>query len=582
MSIIVQALLASRHETRWVAYMMGTGHEPFRPEQDLAKEQDDLWKSPREISRWICSIWRVLEGRSMSTATHTAKPASERDPGRWMALYSVIVAALAVTLDGAIMGLIAPAVAEDLGANAATIGLISSMSMLMLAAFILGGGTLGDIYGRKRFLAYGLVGSTITSVLVMVTPSAALLIPVRALAGIMAALVNPLALAIIMVTFDKEERPKALGLYGAAIGVVGGLGTIVIAFLNQQFGWRATFGLIALFAVVGFIMVRRFVQESKAGGSKRVDWVGIMLTAGGLFGIVYGINQAAAQGFGSPAVWVPVGIGVVLLVVLVLYSKRTQDPALQLRLFQNRIFSVGVLLFMVIGFASMGAFFQLSTYLQSLQEVSPIQASLTLLPYTLSLFVFAILAGGWVGKRSNQLLIGGGLALMTLGLAAMAVLLNPAAGFWVYLVPLVLLGGGQSIANIPRMSAVLATAPPELAGAASATNNASMQLGSALGIAVLGALFQGFARTAYTSDLTALGFNAADIEKSVKVLRAWLEANSGDVASQFGITVQQLQGVISNYQHAYTSGVALVLWVAAAVVAAGVVLAWFTFGKSKK
>jgi len=506
----------------------------------------------------------------------------ERDPGRWTALYSVIVAVLAVTLDGAIMGLIAPAVAEDLGAGAATIGLISSMSMLMLAAFILGGGTLGDIYGRKRFLSYGLIGATITSVLAMLAPSAALLVPVRALAGIMAALVNPLALAIIMVTFDAEERPRALGLYGAALGVIGGLGTIAIAFLNQRFGWRATFVLILLFTVVGFIMVRRFVQESKAGGSKRVDWVGILLTAGGLFGIVYGINQAAAQGFGSPAVWVPVGIGVVLLVVLVLYSKRTQDPALQLKLFQNKIFSVGVLLFMVIGFGSIGAFFQLSTYLQSLQKVSPIQASLTLLPYTLSLFVFAILAGGWVGKRSNRLLIGGGLALMTLGLAAMAVLLNPAAGFWVYLVPLVLLGGGQSIANIPRMSAVLATAPPELAGAASATNNASMQLGSALGIAVMGALFQGFARTAYTSDLAVLGLNAADIEKSVKVLRAWLEANSGDVASQFGITVQQLQAVIGNYEGAYTTGVAQVLWVAAAVVAVGAVLAWFTFGKSKK
>jgi len=496
-----------------------------------------------------------------------------------MALYSVIVAVLAVTLDGAMMGLIAPAVAQDLGADAATIGLISSMSMLMLAAFILGGGTLGDIYGRKRFLSYGLIGVTTTSILAMLAPGAALLVPVRALSGIMAALVNPLALAIIMVTFDQEERPKALGLYGAALGVVGGLGTIVIAFLNQQFGWRATFGLIILFAVVGFIMVSRFVRESKAAGSKRVDWVGILLTAGGLLGIVYGINQAAAQGFGSPAVLVPAGIGAVLLVVLVLYSKRTEGPALRLSLFQNKIFSVGVLLFLMMGFAATGAFFQLSTYLQSLQKVSPIQASLTLLPYTLSLFVFAILAGGWVGRFANRFLIGGGLALMTLGLAAMALLLGPTAGFWAYLVPLVLLGGGQSIANIPRMSAVLATAPPELAGAASATNNASIQLGNSLGIAVMGALFQGFARKAYFSDLTALGLGTAEIEKSVQVLSAWLKANTGDVAAQFGITVRQLEGVISNYQNAYTSGVAQVLLIGAVVAAVGAVLAWFTFQK---
>jgi MFS family permease len=496
-----------------------------------------------------------------------------------MALYSVIVAVLAVTLDGALMGLIAPAVAQDLGANAATIGLISSISMLMLAAFILGGGTLGDIYGRKRFLSYGLIGAAVTSTVAMVAPGAALLIPVRALAGIMAALVNPLALAIIMVTFEKEERPKALGLYGAALGVVGGLGTIVISFLNQQFGWRATFALIILLAVVGFIMVRRFVQESKAGGSKRVDWIGILLTAGGLFAVVYGINQATAQGFGSPAVLVPVGIGAVLLVALVLYSKRTQEPALRLSLFQNKIFAVGVLLFLIMGFASMGSFFQLSTYLQSLQKVSPIQSALTLLPYTLSLFVFAILAGGWVGKHANRLLIGGGLALMTLGLAAMALMLGPAAGFWVYLVPMILLGGGFSIANVPRMSAVLATAPPELAGAASATNNASSQLGGSLGIAVMGALFQGFARNAYTRDLTALGLGTAEIERSVEVLSAWLKANAGDVAAQFGITVQTLEGVISEYQSAYTSGVAQVLLIGAVVVAVGAVLAWITFQK---
>jgi DHA2 family multidrug resistance protein-like MFS transporter len=127
------------------------------------------------------------------------------------------------------------------------------------------------------------------------------------------------------------------------------------------------------------------------------------------------------------------------------------------------------------------------------------------------------------------------------------------------------------------MSAVLSTVPPELAGAASATNNASMQLGSSLGIAVMGALFQGFARKTYIFDLTALGLDSTQINKSVEVLSTWLKANSGDVASQFGITTQQLQGVITNYQNAYTTGVAQVLWVGAVTLAIGAVLAWLTF-----
>ena len=516
----------------------------------------------------------------MANVDNLERIVKKRDPSRWMILASVLVGALSVLFDSALMGLIAPAISQDLGATATTIGLISAISTLMLAAFILGGGTLGDIYGRKRFLSYGLVGVTITSMMAMLSPNVGLLVPVRGLAGIMAAMVNPLALAIITVTFDQEERPKALGIYGAAMGVVGGLGTIVIAFLNQRFGWRATFTLIIFLAVVGLIMVIRFVKESKAGGDKRVDWIGILLTAMGLFGVVFGINQAGTQGFLSPAVLVPVIIGVVLLVVLIFYSRQAKDPALQLMLFKNKDFSVGVLLVLLMMFAAQGSFFQLSTYLQSLQQVSPIQAALTLLPYTLAVFVFSILAGGWVGKRSNRTLVTGGLLLMVIGLSAMGFLLSSVASFWVYLVPLILLGSGFSIANTPRISTVLGSAPPELAGAASATNNAAMQLGTSLGIAMLGALFQSAARNTYISNLTNLGLTSEKVEKSVQVLNEWLKTNSGDVAAQFGITVQQLEGVISEYQIAFTNGVTNVLWLSAGVIAAGTLLAWFKYKKT--
>lgn len=502
-----------------------------------------------------------------------------RDAGRWMALASIIVAVLAVVFDGAMMGLIAPAVAADLGADAATIGLIASITTLMLAAFILGGGTLGDIYGRKRLLTYGIIGLFGASILAMIVPSAGLLIPVRALSGITAALVNPLALAILTVTFDSEERPTALGVYFAAIGIVGGVGTILIQFLNQQFGWRSSFILIIALTIAAFVMVRRFVTESKAAGSRQVDWIGILLAAGGLFGVVYGINQAAVAGFGSSAVLAPVGIGVVLLVALVSYSRRIEQPALELSLFKNPVFGFGVLLFMLLGFTQMGAFFQLSNYLQSLQEVSPIQAAITLLPMTLSLFVFAILAGRWVGRFSNQLLIAGGMVLMTVGLVLMAWWLSPDAGFSVFLLPMILLGGGYSIANTPRVSAVLAAAPPELAGSASATNNASYQIGVSLGIAVMGAIFQSVARNAYVTDLEEAGLEADEIEQSAEVLREWLATNSGDVAAQFGIDVQQLEGVISNYQAAYTTGVAEVLLLGAVVTFVGVIIAWFTFSE---
>jgi MFS family permease len=517
----------------------------------------------------------------MTAVTDPVEMAAERDPGRWMVLAAAIMATLATVLDGTLMGLIAPAVSADLGVDPATIGLISTISVLMMAAFILGGGTLGDIYGRKRFLIYGLIGLIITSVLAFVAPSAAILIPVRALAGITSAVVNPLALAVITLVFAKEERPKAMGLYGAAIGIVGGGGSLVISFLNQQFGWRSTFFLGGVLAAIALLMVVRYVQESKAASGKVVDWLGILLTAAGLFGVIFGINQAATQGFASPAVLVPVGIGLVVLVILVLYSRNKVDPALQLVLFKKPVFSVGVLIWAMISFAAMGPFFQLSRYLQWLQKVTPIQAALTLLPFTLAMFVFAILAGQWTVKYGSKLLITGGLVVMAVGLVAMGFLLSPTAAFWVFLLPLAFLGGGYSIANTPRLSAVLGSAPPELAGSASATNNAIGQLGSALGIATMGALFQGFARGTYNADLVEMGFSTEQIAKSIEVLREWLKTNSVDVAAQFGITVRQLEGAVAEYQHAFTTGVSMILWVGAAVVVVGAVLAWLTFGKSE-
>ena len=504
---------------------------------------------------------------------------SSLDPKRWMVLYSAIVAVLAVVIDGAMMGLIAPSVAKDFGADPATIGLISSIGTLMLAAFILGGGILGDIYGRKRFLNYGVLGMVFTSILAMLAPSASLLVPIRALAGVMAAFVNPLALAIITVTFDARERPKAFGLFGAFIGIAGGFGTIIISFLSQQFGWRSAFWLVVVLAMIAYFMVSRFVSESKASEAKRLDWQGILLAAVGLFSIVYGINQAGLYGFLSLQVLAPVGIGAVVLAILISYSKRAEAPALQLSLFQNRVFATGVLLVLLMSFAATGAFFQLSNYLQALQKVSAIQSALTLLPFTLSLFVFAIVAGRLVGKYPTRVLIAGGMVIMTIGLVLMAFWLKPNVGFWGYFLPLILLGGGNSLANTPRVNATLASAPPEQAGSASAINNASGQLGNALGIAVLGALFQSFAKKNYFDDLKSAGMDETQIQKSVEILQTWLKANAGDVSAKFGIAAQQFTDVIGNYENAYTNGVVDTLIVAAIVVIIGAGLAWLFLKK---
>ncbi len=220
-----------------------------------------------------------------------------RAPTRWIVLLACVIAVLMVAIDAGILNLVVPAIQKEFNPSQATIGLMSSISTLMLAAFILGGGTLGDLYGRRRLLMIGTGGILSAAVLSMVAPNPEALIGIRALDGIFQALVNPLALAILTIAFDAEERPKSLGIYGATLGIMGGFSSLAIQFLNQTLGWRSVFLL-----VIGL----RFGSESRAGGQRKLDWLGILLCAAGLFSLVYGISQASgAGGFSSAAVLTP-------------------------------------------------------------------------------------------------------------------------------------------------------------------------------------------------------------------------------------------------------------------------------------
>jgi len=229
-----------------------------------------------------------------------------RAPTRWIVLLACVIAVPMVAIDAGILNLVVPAIQKEFHPSQATIGLMSSISTLMLAAFILGGGTLGDLYGQRRLLMIGTGGILSATVLLMVAPNPEALIGIRALDGIFQALVNPLALAILMIAFDAEERPKALGIYGATLGIMGGFSSLAIQFLNQTLGWRSVFLLVIGLGLLTLFLMLRFGSESRAGGQRKLDWLGILLCAAGLFSLVYGMSQASgAGGFLSAAVLTP-------------------------------------------------------------------------------------------------------------------------------------------------------------------------------------------------------------------------------------------------------------------------------------
>ncbi|WP_413168059.1 MFS transporter [Capilliphycus salinus ALCB114379] len=506
----------------------------------------------------------------------------ERAPGRWMVLLACIIAVLMVAIDSGILTLIVPAIQKDLNAPQATIGLMSSISTLMLAAFILGGGTLGDIYGRRRLILIGTGGIVAAAILSMFASNAGALIGIRAIDGVFQALVNPLALAIIVITFDKEERPKALGIYGATLGIMGGLSSLAIQYLNQAFGWRSVFTLVIALGLLTIFLMLRFVSESKASVNKKLDWLGILLCAAGLFALIYGISQASGEGgFFSAGVVIPGVIGLIILGIFIGWEAHVESPALELSLFQKPAFSLGALLILLFSFAQTGVFFHLSNYFQVLLKKSPVESAVMLLPLTLSLFVFSIISGSLVNRFPIRSLIVTGTLIFSFSLFLFFLLINPDLTMWTLLIPMLLLGGGMAIANIPRTNALLSSAPPTLAGVASATNNAFMQLGNAMGVAVTVALVTTFGRNYYLGELTKAGLDEERIKKVNELLQKVLSSNIPSISAQFAIPQEQLKGLVGNYQAAFTTGVTQMMLVSAIGLFLAAILSWFWLSSSQ-
>jgi len=214
--------------------------------------------------------------------------------------------------------------------------------------------------------------------------------------------------------------------------------------------------------------------------------------------------------------------------------------------------------------------------------VPPLQSALMLLPLTLSLFVFSILTGTLVSRFPTRGLITGGTVLAGLALLLFSWLVSPSLSIWTLLVPMAMFGAGYSIANVPRMNALLSSAPPALAGTASATNNAVTQVGNALGIAVTVALVSTFGRNYYFGELQKAGLDEQEISQATDLLKQILSSDAPSVASQMAIPVQKLQGLVGNYQAAFTTGVTQLFLVVAIVLLLAASLIWFTFRSAKK
>ncbi|NKY10265.1 DHA2 family efflux MFS transporter permease subunit [Cellulomonas hominis] len=405
--------------------------------------------------------------------------------GRGTLLATVLGSAL-VFLDGTIVGIALPAIAEDLGATTAGLQWTVNGYALTLAALLLLGGSLGDRFGRRRVFVVGTVAFAAASVLCALAPTVGLLVAARALQGVGGALLTPGSLAILQGSFAEDDRARAIGAWSGLSGAAGAIAPFLGGWIVEQAGWRWVFGInIPLAALVVVVALRWVPESADPQASPRLDWLGTALAGLGLGALTWALTAWSERGALTGQVAAVGAVGVLALGGFVLAEARSDHPALPLRLFRWRPFAAVNLATLLIYAALTGIFFFLPVTLQVVTGWSPLAAGVAALPATLLMLLLSA-RGGALGARIGPripmtvgpLLAGAG-ALLLAGI-------GPGTSYVTGVLPgVVAVGAGLVLTVAPLTATALSAAPDHLAGVASATNNAVARVAGLLAVAVL-------------------------------------------------------------------------------------------------
>jgi len=404
-------------------------------------------------------------------------------------LIAAILGSAIVFIDGTVVNVALPAIRSDLHAGLATQQWVIEAYLLMLGSLILIGGSLSDLFGRRRIFMLGVVGFGVTSILCAVAPTAALLVAARGLQGAAGALLVPSALAVIVDTFDEDERGAAIGSWTAWGGVSTLVGPFLGGLLVQTVSWRLVFGVSLVPVAAAFYLILRHVPEHLDRTIHRhVDVPGAVLCAIGLAGVVLALIDEPTRGFGSPAVLVPLLVGVAALALFLWQERRARDPMLPLSLFRRRNFAAGNAATLAV-YAGLGAAtFFLPVYLQQVAGYRPIAAGLALVPVTVVMFALSRRFGALADRLGPRLFMSVGPLVAGAGLLLLLRAGRDAPYLGTVLPSMALFAIGLSITVAPLTAAVLAGVDEEHAGVASGVNNAVARVAGLLAIGAVGAL----------------------------------------------------------------------------------------------
>ena len=392
-----------------------------------------------------------------------------------------------VVLDNLVVSTALPVIRTDLGATIEELEWTVNAYTLTFAVFLLTGAALGDRFGRKRMFTVGIAIFTAASAAAALAPSMDWLIAARAVQGVGAALVTPLTLTILSAAVPRERRGMALGAWSGIAGLAVAAGPLVGGAVVDGISWQWIFWLNVPVGLVLLPLATRLAETH--GPDRALDLTGLGLASLGLLGIVWGLVHGNAEGWTSTEIVGSLATGAVLLAAFVAWELRAAQPMLPMRLFRSRAFSAanGASLFMYFGM--FGSIFLLTQFFQTAQGYSPLEAGLRVLPWTAIPMVVAPIAGALSDRIGGRPFMALGLGLQAIGLAWIAAVSEPTAGYASFVGPFVLSGIGMGMFFAPVANVVLSAVRPQEEGKASGTNNAIREVGGVLGVAVLASIF---------------------------------------------------------------------------------------------
>jgi EmrB/QacA subfamily drug resistance transporter len=421
----------------------------------------------------------------------------EGHPRRWSILAVVVVSLLVVVLDNTVLNIALPTIQADLGATQSELVWAIDSYIIVFASLLFTWGVLGDRYGRKKILMIGLTLFGLASAACAFSDSSTMLIVFRGLMGVGGAAVLPVTLAIITVVFPPHERGKAIGAWAGAVGGAVALGPVLGGILLEHPSWSSwltgnDWGSVFLInvpiVIIGLLGIWRIVPETHNPNPRRLDLLGLVISATGLFLIVYGIiDWSSTKTFMAPSVILPMGIGLVLIAFFLWTEARSDHASFDVSLFKNRGYSVALTAVSLSFFALSGIMFSLPFYLQILRGYSTLAAGLCFLPFAVGQLIAAPRSAAMVKRFGYRAVMTTGLVMVVVAMFLMA-RFEIESSMWFVLGAFFLFGFGMGNVMAPGSTVLQNVLPLARAGAGSAVQNTVRQVAGALGIAVIGTI----------------------------------------------------------------------------------------------